>query len=93
METEISAGALKGTLLSAGKHDPVVLIVPGSGPTDRDGNSPLGVKANTYRLLAKEPADRYASASVFLNDLATVSAVCSAPASETQAGVESCIPG
>jgi serine/threonine-protein kinase PpkA len=26
------------------------------------------------RLLAKEPADRYASASVFLDDLATVSA-------------------
>ena len=53
METEISAGALKGTLLSAGKHDPIILIVPGSGPTDRDGNNPLGVKANTYRLLAE----------------------------------------
>jgi hypothetical protein len=31
----------------------MVLIVPGSGPTDRDGNNPLGVKASTYRLLAE----------------------------------------
>lgn len=30
----------------------MVLILPGSGSTDRDGNSPLGVKAATYRLLA-----------------------------------------
>lgn len=29
------------------------LIVPGSGPTDRDGNSPLGVSAASYRLLAE----------------------------------------
>jgi len=32
---------------------PVVLIIPGSGPTDRDGNNPLGVKAATCRLLAE----------------------------------------
>jgi pimeloyl-ACP methyl ester carboxylesterase len=30
----------------------VVLIIPGSGPTDRDGNNPLGVTAAPYRLLA-----------------------------------------
>jgi alpha-beta hydrolase superfamily lysophospholipase len=35
---------------------PIVLIIPGSGPTDRDGNSPLGIKASTYRLLAEELA-------------------------------------
>lgn len=29
-----------------------MLILPGSGPTDRDGNNPLGVKAAPYRLLA-----------------------------------------
>jgi hypothetical protein len=51
--TEISAGALAGTLLSAAAGDPIVLIVPGSGPTDRDGNSPLGVRANSYELLAE----------------------------------------
>jgi hypothetical protein len=30
-----------------------VLVIPGSGPTDRDGNSPLGLKPASYRLLAE----------------------------------------
>ncbi len=48
------SGALKGTLTDPGKHgEPVILIVPGSGPTDRDGNNRLGVAASTYRLLAE----------------------------------------
>lgn len=48
------SGRLEGTLLTPEeKGAPVVLIVPGSGPTDRDGNNPLGVKASTYRLLAE----------------------------------------
>jgi alpha-beta hydrolase superfamily lysophospholipase len=51
-------GPLKGTLLSPAKPTAAVLIVPGSGPTDRDGNSPLGVKASTYRLLAEGLAAR-----------------------------------
>ena len=47
-------GPLKGTILTPdGGHGPVVLIIPGSGPTDRDGNSPLGVLAAPYRLLAE----------------------------------------
>jgi pimeloyl-ACP methyl ester carboxylesterase len=47
-------GALKGTLLTAGEGaQPPVLILPGSGPTDRDGNSPAGLKAATYRLIAE----------------------------------------
>ncbi|PWK59667.1 alpha/beta hydrolase [Roseicyclus mahoneyensis] len=37
---------------------PVFLIVPGSGPTDRDGNSPLGITAAPYRLLAEALAER-----------------------------------
>jgi pimeloyl-ACP methyl ester carboxylesterase len=37
---------------------PVVLIIPGSGPTDRDGNSPWGVKAASYRLLAEALAEK-----------------------------------
>jgi len=37
---------------------PVFLIVPGSGPTDRDGNSPLGITAAPYRLLAEALAAR-----------------------------------
>ena len=49
----IAAGPLKGTLVKpAGPMRAAVLIIPGSGPTDRDGNNPLGIKANSYRLLA-----------------------------------------
>ena len=47
------SGALHGTLLKPAAPGPVVLIVPGSGPTDRDGNNPLGVKGQPYRLLAE----------------------------------------
>lgn len=47
-------GPLKGTLLAPQPGGgPVILIIPGSGPTDRDGNSPAGVLASTYRLLAE----------------------------------------
>jgi uncharacterized protein len=49
---------LAGTLLDAGKGAPVVVIIPGSGPTDRDGNNPLGVTAAPYRLLAQGLAAR-----------------------------------
>jgi pimeloyl-ACP methyl ester carboxylesterase len=45
-------------LLDAGKRAPVVVIIPGSGPTDRDGNNPLGVTAAPYRLLAHGLAAR-----------------------------------
>jgi len=48
-------GDLRGSLLrSEDSTAPVVLIIPGSGPTDRDGNNPLGIKAGSYRLLAEE---------------------------------------
>jgi pimeloyl-ACP methyl ester carboxylesterase len=46
-------GPLAGTLLDPGKNAPAVLIIPGSGPTDRDGNNPLGVKGGPYRQLAE----------------------------------------
>lgn len=46
-------GSLAGTLVAAGDGAPVVLIIPGSGPTDRDGNNPLGVTSASYRLLAE----------------------------------------
>ncbi len=52
---------LHGTLLSpaigAAGAEPV-LILAGSGPTDRDGNSPLGVSAAPYRLVAEGLAAR-----------------------------------
>ena len=47
------AGPLEGTLTDAGKGAPVIVIIPGSGPTDRDGNNPLGITAASYRLLAE----------------------------------------
>lgn len=57
-------GSLKGTLLSPCPNpEHVILIIPGSGPTDRDGNNPLGVNASTYRLLAEE---------LLLNGIATL---------------------
>lgn len=48
-------GTLEGELAEG---TPAVLIVPGSGPTDRDGNSPLGISAQSYRLLADALAQR-----------------------------------
>lgn len=53
-------GPLSGTLLRAseGGEGPVALIIPGSGPTDRDGNNPLGVAAAPYRLLAEALLER-----------------------------------
>ncbi len=45
---------LSGTLVmpdSVGKY-PVTLIIAGSGPTDRNGNSTLGVKSNAYKMLS-----------------------------------------
>lgn len=51
-------GALSGTLIESGSDNPAVLIIPGSGPTDRDGNNPLGVTAASYRLLAEALAEK-----------------------------------
>lgn len=52
-------GPLKGTMLSpSNAAAPVVLMIPGSGPTDRDGNNPLGVKAASLRLIAEGLAFR-----------------------------------
>lgn len=52
------AGPLAGTLIDPGGKAPAILILPGSGPTDRDGNNPLGVAAAPYRLLADALAER-----------------------------------
>jgi len=54
--TVTSAGfPLAGTLtLPRGAHGPVpvAVIIAGSGPTDRDGNSRMGLRTNTYAQLA-----------------------------------------
>jgi len=51
-------GDLAGTLIAPADGKPTVLIIPGSGPTDRDGNSPMGVTAASYRLLAEALANQ-----------------------------------
>ncbi len=51
-------GPLRGTIVLPAKDAPIVLIIPGSGPTDRDGNSPLGVNAAPYRLMAEGLAEQ-----------------------------------
>ena len=51
---------LHGTLLTPeGQTRAAAVILPGSGPTDRDGNSAqFGIKAASYRLLAEGLAER-----------------------------------
>ena len=64
VETAITLPArpapLHGTLLAPeGTARAVAVILPGSGPTDRDGNSPqFGIAAQPYRLLAGGLAER-----------------------------------
>lgn len=59
VEARVENGPLRGTLLSPqGGARAAVVIVPGSGPTDRDGNNPLGVDAAYLRMLAQSLAAR-----------------------------------
>lgn len=60
LSIETSSGTVYGTLTipKTQKPSPLVLIVPGSGPTDRDGNNPMGVFSNTYKLIAEDLADK-----------------------------------
>ncbi|MCW3122678.1 MAG: hypothetical protein JWQ38_2170, partial [Flavipsychrobacter sp.] len=56
MRLKTATGTIYGTLLmpvTSNKKTPVVLIIAGSGPTDRDGNNPMGVKASSYKMLAE----------------------------------------
>jgi pimeloyl-ACP methyl ester carboxylesterase len=60
MTLKTKTGMLSGTLdLPAGKGPfPVMLLIAGSGPTDRNGNNPLGIKWDSYKLLGKGLAER-----------------------------------
>ncbi|MFK0298483.1 alpha/beta hydrolase [Brevundimonas sp. NPDC090276] len=61
MPIELAAipAPLHGTLLTPdGQTRAAAVILPGSGPTDRDGNSPqFGIKAAPYRMLAEGLAE------------------------------------
>lgn len=46
------AGPLGGEAVLPEGAGQIVVIVPGSGPTDRDGNSPKGISSDAYVLLA-----------------------------------------
>lgn len=50
--TSAGGSLLYGTLLSKNNHQKIAIIVAGSGPTDREGNSTMGIKTNAYRMLA-----------------------------------------
>lgn len=55
IELETKTGAIKGTLTlpSASSPVPVVLLIAGSGPTDRDGNAPVAAGRNdSLKMLA-----------------------------------------
>jgi pimeloyl-ACP methyl ester carboxylesterase len=55
LETQVTVGQLHGTLMvPSGKGPfPVTLVIPGSGPVDRDGNSSKGgFDTDCYKLLA-----------------------------------------
>lgn len=55
----VQSAPLHGTLLSPdGQPRAAAVIIAGSGPTDRDGNSPMGLRAAPYRLLAEALAER-----------------------------------
>jgi pimeloyl-ACP methyl ester carboxylesterase len=52
------SGVLAGSWIEAPSGGPVVVIIPGSGPTDRNGNNPLGVAGGAYQRLAEALAER-----------------------------------
>lgn len=48
-------GPLSGELVTATDARDILVIIPGSGPTDRDGNSAqMGAHSDTYKLLAED---------------------------------------
>ena len=47
-------GPLAATLTDPGKGAPMLILIPGSGPTDRNGDNPMGVAGGVYRQLAEQ---------------------------------------
>ena len=58
-EEEVAMGDLRGTIsVPKKKSRTAVLMISGSGPTDRDGNSKLGYENNSLKLVAQRIADQ-----------------------------------
>lgn len=54
LELQLTGGSLYGTLLNPqGNAEIAAVIIPGSGPTDRNGNNGFGLKTDCYKLLAE----------------------------------------
>lgn len=57
-EKEVAIGELKGTLsIPKKKTKKAILMISGSGPTDRNGNSALGLKNNSLKMVAQSFAE------------------------------------
>lgn len=52
---EVEEGQIYGTLTlpKEGENFPVAIIIAGSGPTDRDGNNPIGGKNNSLKMIGE----------------------------------------
>ncbi|HSN07455.1 MAG TPA: hypothetical protein VLS85_00385, partial [Hanamia sp.] len=50
--TSAVGSKLYGTLLSKNNQQPLAIIIAGSGPTDRNGNSTISAATNEYKMLA-----------------------------------------
>jgi pimeloyl-ACP methyl ester carboxylesterase len=80
-------GPLAGTLIDPDPKAPAVLILPGSGPTDRDGNNRYGVASGPYRQLAEAlAADGIATLRVDKRGLFGSKAAFADPYASTTAG-------
>jgi len=53
LDIEMTSGDLAGLYKNAGEDSAIVLIIPGSGPTDLDGNTASGGRTNSYKYLAE----------------------------------------
>jgi uncharacterized protein len=53
-----SSGNISGTLTVSdkSKKSPIVIIIAGSGPTDRNCNSPMGIKTDAYKMISSDLA-------------------------------------
>lgn len=60
VSVEVTDGTLYGTLIIPENDGPVpvVLIIPGSGPTDRDCNSSVGLRTDAFKQLAYALAEK-----------------------------------